>query len=157
MGDINIVVMGPAGVGKSCTTTRFVQDKFIEKYDPTIEDSYRKEVTVGGKSVLLEILDTAGTEQFSALRNLYVKNGNAFMLVYSVPIIIVGNKCDMVNERVVSTEKGKKFAESNNLLFMEISAKDNINVTQAFMALVEKIYAKGQPQKKKKSTGCHVL
>ena len=56
-----IVVMGSGGVGKSAITVRFVQEIFVEKYDPTIEDSYRKNVVIDDKQYMLEILDTAGT------------------------------------------------------------------------------------------------
>ena len=88
MKDYKIVVLGSGGVGKSALTVQFVQNIFVEKYDPTIEDSYRKQVEVEGTQVLLiyydsfsyyciqcmlEILDTAGTEQFTAMRDLYMK------------------------------------------------------------------------------------
>jgi len=63
--EYNIVVLGSGGVGKSCLTAQFVQNIWIESYDPTIEDSYRKTLEVDGRQVVLEILDTAGTEQFS--------------------------------------------------------------------------------------------
>lgn len=63
---------------------QFVQSIFVEKYDPTIEDSYRKQVEVDGLQCMLEILDTAGTEQFTAMRDLYMKNGQGFVLVYSI-------------------------------------------------------------------------
>jgi len=66
-------VLGSGGVGKSAITVQFVQGVFVEKYDPTIEDSYRKNVEVDGSQYLLEILDTAGTEQFTAMRDLYMK------------------------------------------------------------------------------------
>lgn len=96
MKDYKIVVLGSGGVGKSALTVQFVQNIFVEKYDPTIEDSYRKQVEVEGTQVshfqlrfnlihsvvlfiyiyfkcMLEILDTAGTEQFTAMRDLYMK------------------------------------------------------------------------------------
>jgi len=98
--EYNIVVLGAGGVGKSCITTQFVQNIWIEAYDPTIEDSYRKIVEVDGKSCILEILDTAGTEQFLSMRlvgsvrsydtllierrEIYMKTGHGFLLVYSI-------------------------------------------------------------------------
>ncbi|CAD1475463.1 unnamed protein product [Heterotrigona itama] len=62
MREYKIVVLGSGGVGKSALTVQFVQGIFVEKYDPTIEDSYRKQVEVDGQQCMLEILDTAGTE-----------------------------------------------------------------------------------------------
>ena len=61
MREYKIVVLGSGGVGKSALTVQFVQGIFVEKYDPTIEDSYRKQVEVDGQQCMLEILDTAGT------------------------------------------------------------------------------------------------
>ena len=61
MREYKIVVLGSGGVGKSALTVQFVQGIFVEKYDPTIEDSYRKQVEVEGQQCMLEILDTAGT------------------------------------------------------------------------------------------------
>jgi small GTP-binding protein len=61
MKDYKLVVLGSGGVGKSALTVQFVQDIFVEKYDPTIEDKYRKQVEIDGQSCVLEILDTAGT------------------------------------------------------------------------------------------------
>lgn len=61
MREYKIVVLGSGGVGKSALTVQFVQGIFVEKYDPTIEDSYRKQMEVDGQQCMLEILDTAGT------------------------------------------------------------------------------------------------
>merc|ERR1712083_550419 len=137
MREYKIVVLGSGGVGKSALTVQFVQGIFVEKYDPTIEDSYRKQVEVDGQQCTLEILDTAGTEQFTAMRDLYMKNGQGFVLVYSitaqstfndlyeirdqilrvkdsedVPIILVGNKCDLEEEREVGRDQGALLARS---------------------------------------------
>ncbi|PWA21815.1 hypothetical protein CCH79_00017798 [Gambusia affinis] len=145
-------------------TVQFVQGIFVEKYDPTIEDSYRKQVEVDGQQCMLEILDTAGTvragqrseEQFTAMRDLYMKNGQGFALVYSitaqstfndlqdlreqilrvkdtedVPMILVGNKCDLEVERVVAKESGVGLARQwNSCAFLETSAKSKINVNE---------------------------
>lgn len=185
MREYKIVVLGSGGVGKSALTVQFVQGIFVEKYDPTIEDSYRKQVEVDGQQCMLEILDTAGTEQFTAMRDLYMKNGQGFVLVYSitaqstfndlqdlreqilrvkdmddVPMILVGNKCDLEDERVVGKDQGANLARSfNNCAFLESSAKAKINVNEIFYDLVRQINRKN-PEKKpntKKKSKCVLL
>ncbi|KAH9437014.1 DNA-binding transcription factor rap1 [Pyricularia oryzae] len=86
--EFHIVVLGAGGVGKSCLTAQFVHNEWIESYDPTIEDSYRTQVAVDGRQVMLEILDTAGTEQFVAMRDLYMKTGQGFLLVFHYVTVI---------------------------------------------------------------------
>jgi len=168
MREYKIVVLGSGGVGKSALTVQFVQGIFVEKYDPTIEDSYRKQVEVDGQQCMLEILDTAGTEQFTAMRDLYMKNGQGFVLVYSitaqstfndlqdlreqilrvkdtddVPMVLVGNKCDLEDERVVGKDQGLNLARQfNNCSFMETSAKAKIGVKDIFFDLVRQINKK---------------
>jgi small GTP-binding protein len=165
--EYKIVVLGSGGVGKSALTVQFVQGIFVEKYDPTIEDSYRKQVEVDGQQCMLEILDTAGTEQFTAMRDLYMKNGQGFVLVYSiiapstfndlpdlreqilrvkdmddVPMVLVGNKCDLTDQRAISTEQGDSLAKKFNCVFLESSAKTKINVEQIFFDLIRQINRK---------------
>jgi small GTP-binding protein len=132
--EYRIVVVGAGGVGKSALTVRFIQGNFVEKYDPTIEDSYRKQVEVDGSACMLDIMDTAGQEEYSALRDQYMKTGQGFILVYSitsttsfeaasklrtqilrikednqdVPIMLVANKTDLEEERAVSKDDEKK-------------------------------------------------
>jgi len=181
MREYKIVVLGSGGVGKSALTVQFVQGIFVEKYDPTIEDSYRKQVEVDGQQCMLEILDTAGTEQFTAMRDLYMKNGQGFVLVYSitaqstfndlqdlreqilrvkdtddVPMILVGNKCDLEDERVVGKDQGLNLAKGFSCAFLESSAKAKINVNEIFYDLVRQINRKSpngktpKPHNKKK-------
>ncbi|XP_055988087.1 ras-related protein Rap-1b-like, partial [Sorex fumeus] len=162
------VVFSSGGVGKSALTVQFVQRIFVEKYDSTIEDSYRKQVEVDVQQCMLEILDTAGAEQFTAMRNLYMKNGQGFVLVYSitaqstcndlqdqreqilrvkdtddVPVILVGNKCDLEDGRIVGKEQGQNRARQwNNCAFLGSSAKSKINVNEIFYDLVWQINRK---------------
>lgn len=176
--EYKIVVLGAGGVGKSALTVQFVQNIFIEKYDPTIEDSYRKAVEVDGQQCTLEILDTAGTEQFTAMRDLYMKNGQGFLLVYSitqqstfndlaplreqilrvkdadsVPMILAGNKCDLEDERVISKSTGSAKAQEWGCQFMECSAKSKLNVSDLFISLVKQINAANPPPAAKGKSG----
>jgi len=161
----------------------YIQSHFLKKYDPTIEESYRKQVTVDEKSYLLEILDTAGTEQFTAMRDLYMKNGQGFALVYSivsdstfhdlkairnhimkvkdadsVPMVLVGNKCDLEDKRVIQKDQGRALAEDFGLNpdshFYESSAKNRTNVDEIFLDLVRQVVAATPPSKR---GGCIIL
>ena len=69
--EYKLVVVGRGGVGKSCLTIRFVSNQFLEAYDPTIEDSYRKRVCIDDESCLLDILDTAGPEEYRSVYYCY--------------------------------------------------------------------------------------
>jgi len=177
---LKIVVFGSGGVGKSSITLRFVTDTFNSEYLPTIEDCYRKTVEVDGKPAYLDILDTAGQEEYSALRDQWVREGRAFLLVYSVtsrqsfeeipsfrdriltvhedeslPMVLVGNKCDLENERQVSYQEGKKLAEEyGGIPFIECSALKAINCDEVFHAAVRQIrkYDERHSGKKKEST-----
>ncbi|XP_010227051.1 PREDICTED: ras-related protein Rap-2b [Tinamus guttatus] len=170
MREYKVVVLGSGGVGKSALTVQFVTGSFIEKYDPTIEDFYRKEIEVDSSPSVLEILDTAGTEQFASMRDLYIKNGQGFILVYSlvnqqsfqdikpmrdqitrvkryerVPMILVGNKVDLEGEREVSFGEGKALADEWSCPFMETSAKNKASVDELFAEIVRQIAEPPRP------------
>merc|ERR1711916_190088 len=164
MREYKLVVLGSGGVGKSALTVQFVQNIFVDKYDPTIEDSYRKQTEIDGIQCLLEILDTAGTEQFTAMRDLYMKDGQGFVLVFSIvakstftdlndirdqivrvkdtdnfPSILVGNKCDLEDQRVVSKNDAQDLASKWGSSFMECSAKTATNIQELFLDLIRQI------------------
>lgn len=166
--DYKIVVLGAGGVGKSSVTVQFVQGVYVESYDPTIEDSYRKQIEVDGRACDLEILDTAGVAQFTAMRELYIKSGKGFLLVYSVtdenslkellalreqvlrikdsenvPMVLIGNKCDLDDDRVLSIDDGIKVSQQWGLVpFYETSAMYKTNVDEAFVDVVRQIMRK---------------
>merc|ERR1712137_1284355 len=191
MGDVlRIVVVGAGGVGKSALTVRFIQGNFVEKYDPTIEDSYRKLTEVDGTAYMLDIMDTAGQEEYSALRDSYMKTGEGFVLVYSIttttsfdaasklrtqilrikeetpdiPVMLVGNKLDLEDERQVTTEQGRALAQKFGSGFIETSAKTDTNIKELFFSLVRlvKTWRENHPdlhktEKKSKKGGCTLL
>lgn len=83
----------------------------MEKYDPTIEDSYRKQVEVDGQQCMLEILDTAGTEQFTAMRDLYMKNGQGFILVFSITSMVTMNDLYELREQILRVKDADNVRE----------------------------------------------
>ncbi|MCH0629797.1 GTP-binding protein [Kocuria palustris] len=162
--EYKLVVVGGGGVGKSALTIQLIQSHFVDEYDPTIEDSYRKQCTIDDEQVLLDVLDTAGQEEYSAMREQYMRTGEGFLLVYSinlrnsleeltafyeqilrvkdldsVPVLVVGNKCDLEIERQVLFEEGQALANQFGCKFLETLAKQRINVEEAFYDLVRSI------------------
>lgn len=79
-----VVVMGDGGVGKTALTIQICLSHFVETYDPTIEDSYRKQISLDSESAMLEVLDTAGQEEYTALRDQWIRDGDGFVLAYSI-------------------------------------------------------------------------
>ena len=158
-----VVVIGSGGVGKSCLTLQFVQGQFVDGHDPTIEDSYQKLFSVDDKSCRLDILDTAGQEEFAAMRNQNMRQGQGFFLVYSVtdrasfqkiselitmvkrikgaqaqvPLVLCANKSDKpLGEHRVTEGEGRELATSIGAEFFCTSAKTTQNVHEAFTELV---------------------
>lgn len=163
-----LVVLGAGGVGKSALTTQLIANHFVDFYDPTIEDAYRKQMEIDDHVVVLDVLDTAGQEEYSALRDQYSRHGQGFLLVYSVidratysaveefresvyrsqdrdsgtdfiPMVLIGNKCDLESERQVATIEGANLAVKWGIPHLESSAKTRINVDEAFQEVVRVI------------------
>jgi len=164
-----LVVLGSGGVGKSAISIQFVRNQFVKDYNPTIEESYRKQVTIDNLTCMLDILDTAGQEEFGALRHQYMRQGQGFLLVYSVtdrssfeeiqsfynevyrvkddegpknhkiPIIIVGNKADLETHRQVKSDEGQELARRLGCQFIETSAKTRQGVEEAYFTVVRRV------------------
>lgn len=171
-----LVVVGDGGVGKSALTIQFFQKLFVTDYDPTIEDSYIQHTEVDGQWCILDVLDTAGQEEFSAMREQYMRKGDGFLLVYSVtdrqsfdnishfhtqilrvkdrdayPMLLVANKVDLVHLRKVAEEQGRELASQLRINYIETSAKDPpINVDAAFHEVVRIIRNQPPPADQKR-------
>ncbi|KAI9795652.1 MAG: Ras GTPase [Piccolia ochrophora] len=141
-----------------------VQISWTQPDPPPLEDSYRKQCVIDEEVALLDVLDTAGQEEYSAMREQYMRTGEGFLLVYSItsrqsfeeimtfqqqilrvkdkdyfPIIVVGNKCDLESERQVAKQEGESLARSFGCKFIETSAKSRINVDNSFYDIVREI------------------
>jgi len=161
-----IIVVGFGGVGKSAITVQFTSYHFVEIYDPTIEDSFVKQTVVDDEPVTLSILDTAGQEEYNCLRDQYLRFGNGFLIVFSLtdrtsfeqipslfeqilkvfdsdpgatPIVLVGNKTDLQNQRSISKQEATRMADRFRVPYFEASAKTRTNIDESFFQLVREI------------------
>ncbi|XP_038430220.1 ras-related protein Rab-17 isoform X1 [Canis lupus familiaris] len=155
-----LVLLGSGSVGKSSLALRYVKNDF-KSILPTVGCAFfTKVVELGAVSLKFEIWDTAGQEKYHSICHLYFRGANAALLVYDITrkdsfckaqqwlqdlerqvpagevvVMLVGNKTDLGEQREVTFQEGKEFAESKRLLFMEASAKLNHQVTEVFSAL----------------------
>lgn len=164
-----VIMVGSGGVGKSALTLQFMYDEFVEDYEPTKADSYRKKVILDGEDEQIDILDTAGQEDYAAIRDNYFRSGEGFLCVFSIsektsfddtqefrdqilrvkgadsttakniPFILVGNKSDLEDKRQVSQSEAQQFAENMGVQYVETSAKTRSNVDKVFFDLLRLI------------------
>uniref|UniRef100_A0A0X3NIZ3 small monomeric GTPase n=1 Tax=Schistocephalus solidus TaxID=70667 RepID=A0A0X3NIZ3_SCHSO len=184
MTEYKLVVVGAGGVGKSALTIQLIQNHFVDEYDPTIEDSYRKQVNIDGETCMLDILDTAGQEEYSAMRDQYMRTGEGFLCVFAVnnaksfedigqyreqikrvkdadevPMVLIGNKVDL-QVRTVDAKNAQSVAREYGIPYIETSAKTRQGVEDAFFTLVREIRKfkeKGNEKKKRGKRKCSIL
>jgi len=162
-----IILIGDISVGKTSIINSLLGQKFNEEYEPSIGvDFFSKTLKYKNKSIKLQIWDSAGQEKFKSLIPNYIRGASLIFLVYdisnkntfnnlnnwidfinqyeSTTIVICGNKIDLEleNKREVSYEEGKNFAEENDLLFFETSAKEGNNIQEIFVQSATNILEK---------------
>ena len=163
---IKIILLGDVSVGKTAIINRYIDGKFDDNYSCTISvQSRKKEISFNQDiSIEMSIWDTCGEEKFRAITRQYYRESNGILLVFDlnrnktflsltkwikeikevapkdVVIVLVGNKVDL--NREVNKNDVENFAEENNLIYYEISAKDGINVDFAFEKLAKVIIEK---------------
>ncbi|XP_064625126.1 ras-related protein Rab-37-like isoform X4 [Lineus longissimus] len=162
------ILVGDSGVGKTSLLVQFDQGKFHSgSFSATVGIGFtNKVVNVEGCKVKLQIWDTAGQERFRSVTHAYYRDAHALLLLYDVTskpsfdnirawlseineyaqddvvIMLLGNKADMTEGRVIKREEGEKLARDHNVAFMETSAKTGMNVELAFMAIARDLKMK---------------
>ena len=161
-----IILIGCSSVGKSSILQRYIQKVFNSSYSCTIGvDFFMKSIDVGEKSIKLQLWDTAGTEKFRSITTGYYRGANAAFVVfdltskssfdclnewienyykYSNPdseknVVLIGNKCDLVDKREVTEEEIEEFTKDNHIIYFETSAKDGKNIDECFYFIAEKL------------------
>lgn len=156
--DYKIAIIGSTGVGKSSLCLQFARNKFPENYEPTIEDYYRKQVNFEGETIMFDIIDTAGQEGNLTNLNSLIRQAQGYLLVYDitridsfkeakefrdrilnvkncshVPLVLIGNKLDKGEKRMVLYDQAEKQANEWKCKFLEVSAKTKNNLETAFL------------------------
>lgn len=162
--EYKLVVVGDIRVGKTALTYQFIEERFREDVASTQCDSFRKQFIIDNEKCNLDILDTVGLDEVAAMSDIYNRSGHGFIIVYSitchssfelaalkreqiinaqerdnVPIVIVGNKCDLEADRKVTTSEGYDLAQSFHCPFFETSAKHSVNIHEPLFQLVREV------------------
>lgn len=175
--EIKIITLGEGQVGKTSFIIKFIDDKFSFNYLTTLGLDFKQKMVKlpSGKEIRLKIFDTAGQERFRSITINYIKKADGIILIYDisnldsfysverwmeniksalgdkVPLILVGNKCDLENKRKVEKEMGIEKSNKYNIKFYETSCKDGINVNEVFFDLSEQIISNDNQKNKEES------
>jgi Ras-related protein Rab-1A len=164
---LKLLIIGDSGCGKSALMNRFSENSFKQEYHSTIGIDFNiKKININNEIIKAQIWDTAGQERFRSITNAYYKHVNAVMIVYNIsdtesfnnivywikeykknvpentPVILIGNQCDLQNERQITFKNAKDLADSFNITYQECSAKTGWNVEESFMYLINEWYSK---------------
>jgi len=159
-----IVLVGDSAVGKSCIAARYINNDFYEFQEPTIGAAFMaKKIEIDDKEVRLEIWDTAGQERYRGLAPMYYRNASIALVVYDITqkdsfegakswieelrrrspvnciVAVLGNKCDLENNRKVNKETVNEYFQNKDLIHLETSAKTGKNIKKLFQLLIEKL------------------
>jgi len=159
-----LLLIGDSGVGKSCLLLRFADNTYTDSYISTIGVDFKiRTLDIDGKTVKLQIWDTAGQERFRTITSSYYRGAHGIIVVYdvtdkvsfnnvkqwlgeidryacqSVNKLLVGNKADLTEKKVVEYVEAKEFADSLGISFLETSAKSSQNVEEAFLTMTRQI------------------
>jgi small GTP-binding protein len=158
---LKLVLIGDSSVGKTKLIQQWTQHTFDDTSQPTVGIGYQqKEISIEGLKVIVQIWDTAGSDQYRSLIPAYFRGAHAALLVYDITshrsfesldgwlrkvqehaecnivVLVVGNKSDLASERTVTMDEGNDYAAKHSMTFIETSAKENVNIEEAFTQLV---------------------
>ena len=164
-----LLLIGNSAVGKSSLLLRFSDNVYNDTFLPTIGVDFKiRTFDLDSKTVKLQIWDTAGQERFKTITSSYYKGAHGIIMTYDITDkqsfrdvenwlaevekhanekvnkLLVGNKCDLENQRQVSYEEGKAYADQLGIKFIETSAKNSVNVDNAFFTMANEIKARVQ-------------
>lgn len=164
---LKYIIVGNSGVGKSCLLLRYIENKYEPMHDMTIGVEFgTKTLYMENNTVKIQIWDTAGQESFKSIISSYFRGALGAILVFDltnrdsfnnvkewmcmvkeksntpITMILIGNKSDLVNDRIISEREAYEFAEKNDLTYIETSTKSGDNVDNAFGELNTIIYKK---------------
>ena len=167
-----VLLLGNSNVGKSSLFLRFVDDIWNDTFVPTIGVDFKiKTFEIDEKKIKMQIWDTAGQERFKNIISSYYRGAHGILLIYDVTDkdsfrnlanwlieieknanknvlkVVIGNKTDLENRRVITYNQGKEFADTYGLKFLETSAKKNLNVNEAFETLGRELMAASEDKK----------
>lgn len=169
--EMKLAVLGNTLVGKSALTFRLINNKFPTEHDTTIEDQYSITQKIEDTICKIQILDTAGQDDYQTMLDMWISGSDGFILVYSITdsdsfestkdrvtrilknkgytdtIVVAGNKCDLENERKVDMAIAQKYCKEQNLEFMECSALTQVNSTEIFLSAAKLLLKKKFPEK----------
>ena len=174
---INLFTLGNSSVGKSSFIVRYTKDTFKSNYLATIGIDFMLKSTKlpSGENVKICFYDTAGQEQYKSIAFNLIKGADGILLMYDIsnketfdaitgwiesikevkgndfPIELIGNKCDLIEKRVIQKEEGQKIADDNGFLFFETSNKDKINIEESVIAIINTIINKKRKDKNVKN------
>jgi len=159
-----IVVLGFRGVGKSALAIQFAEGRFVEVYEPTIENTFRTTIRLNKVRFVCDILDTAGQDEYSSISRQASVGVHGYLLVFSitsrnsfeavkmihdkllssigaetVPSVLIAAKCDMQQYREVSREEGQALARHWGCPYVECSSRQNWKVEEVFVTLISHI------------------
>ena len=179
-----IILIGESGVGKTALTQRLVKNDFDNNIPATIGAQYETVVLdIGKEKVKLALWDTAGQERFRSIAKSYFRGAVGAILVFDITnrhsfdeisnwlnlvqslcdsdaaAILLGNKSDLEEHRVVSTDDAEAYCSSHNLIYFETSATTGQNVQDAFLQIAQMVHEKSPGEtrpnlKEKKQSGC---